>query len=67
MSSLDCLEATKITEETRSPEAIREVSRTIREAWSPEERARRQRLAETKQVGLFLNCIGAVQYVRTAS
>lgn len=66
MSSLNCLEAPVIMEETQSPEAILKACRTIRESWSAEERARRQRLAEQKQVGLLLRSVGLAEYLRAA-
>lgn len=67
MNSLECLDGSLTHNHLRSPQEIREACREIRQSWSPEERARRRRLAETKQVGLLLTCTDLSHCFRTVA
>ena len=56
MSAAIC-EAIPAKNETTTQASLQEACRAIRQNWTPEERARRQKLAEVKQLGLLLNTV----------
>lgn len=67
MSPLVCIESPSTKEEQITKRSLAAACREVRNNWSTEERARRKKVAEMKQIGLLLNTIDMTTFLQAVA